>query len=182
MQTTEQPLPALFHRMRGEDAQALLELLSVLFPVKGDSQFQEDSKHINTCTFPLKDLRPCYAEVSILSALGGPVGGAQVSKRLLMPAHKSGRLFVGGMSRSTTLATLYDYFRRFGPELVECEICLGTKTKQSRGFGFIKFHNGIVPPGVLSDDYLNCASSVNQISHIIDGQSVTVRLYEQRGE
>lgn len=77
---------------------------------------------------------------------------------------KKARLFVGGLSTDTTSAALEVYFSRYG-ELTEAQVILDKRSKHSRGFGFVAFKDGLIPPDVLSD------------SHIIDGTEIGVRMY-----
>jgi cold-inducible RNA-binding protein len=48
------------------------------------------------------------------------------------------KLFVGGLSSSTTTADLRDVFAKFG-ELVDVAVVTERATNQSRGFGFVTF-------------------------------------------
>ena len=77
---------------------------------------------------------------------------------------KKARLFVGGLSTETTSATLEQYFSQYG-ELTEAQVILDKRSKHSRGFGFVAFKDGHIPPDVLSD------------THTIDGTEIGVRMY-----
>lgn len=77
---------------------------------------------------------------------------------------KQARLFVGGLSTETTSETLQSYFSTYG-ELIEAQVILDKRSKHSRGFGFVAFKDGHIPPDVLSD------------KHTIDGTEIGVRLY-----
>ena len=74
------------------------------------------------------------------------------------------RLFVGGLAPETTDSSLRAHFESYG-ELVEAAVILDKRSKQSRGFGFIAFALGHVPPNILSDE------------HVIDGKPVGIRIY-----
>ncbi len=52
------------------------------------------------------------------------------------------KLFVGGLSSSTTTADLRVFFARFG-ELVDAAVIVNRSTGQSRGFGFVSFRSSI---------------------------------------
>jgi RNA recognition motif-containing protein len=82
-------------------------------------------------------------------------------------ADKHSRLFVGGLSPETTNDSLRALFSSYG-DLEEASVILDKRTKLSRGFGFIAFINGYVPPAVLTDDLW------------LDDKNIGVRLYGPR--
>ena len=79
-------------------------------------------------------------------------------------APETNRLFVGGLAPETTDTSLRAHFEPYG-ELVEAAVILDKRSKQSRGFGFIAFAFGRVPPNILTDE------------HVIDDKVVGIRLY-----
>jgi RNA recognition motif-containing protein len=52
------------------------------------------------------------------------------------------KLFVGGISSTTTASDLRVFFSRFG-ELADATVILNRSTGQSRGFGFVSFRSSI---------------------------------------
>jgi RNA recognition motif-containing protein len=50
------------------------------------------------------------------------------------------KLFIGGLSISTSDEALKDYYSQFG-EVVDCIVMRDGATKKSRGFGFVSFAN-----------------------------------------
>ena len=77
------------------------------------------------------------------------------------------RIFVGGLSETTTDRDLQDYFGSFGRP---CKATLKTdRDGRSRGFGFVAFTGG-VPEGVLDQ------------THPIDGRNVGCRVADQQAE
>lgn len=52
------------------------------------------------------------------------------------------KLFVGGLSSTTTTAELRVFFAKFG-ELVDAAVIVNRSTGQSRGFGFVSFRSSI---------------------------------------
>ena len=82
---------------------------------------------------------------------------------------KHSRLFVGGLSPETTNDSIRALFSSYG-DLEEASVILDKRTKLSRGFGFIAFINGYVPPAVLTD-YL-----------WLDGKNIGVRQYGSRAD
>ena len=50
------------------------------------------------------------------------------------------KLFVGGLSYSTSEESFKSYFEKFGP-LIDLVIIRDTLTKRSRGFGFVTYSN-----------------------------------------
>ncbi|KAI1696329.1 RNA recognition motif domain-containing protein [Ditylenchus destructor] len=48
------------------------------------------------------------------------------------------RLFVGGLSKETSVEALREYFSKFG-ELTQCNVKFDRQTGQSRGFGYVAF-------------------------------------------
>ncbi|SIO73589.1 nucleic acid binding protein, putative [Babesia microti strain RI] len=73
------------------------------------------------------------------------------------------KLFVGRMRNDTTVATMRNYFERFG-ELIDAYIPKDPKTQKGKGFGFISFHNETSVRAVLQATY----------KHVIDGREVIV--------
>jgi hypothetical protein len=92
------------------------------------------------------------------------VGRKNKKNKPVSEEEKKARLFVGGLSTDTTSAALEVYFSRYG-ELTEAQVILDKRSKHSRGFGFVAFKDGLIPPDVLSD------------SHTIDGTEIGVRMY-----
>jgi len=75
----------------------------------------------------------------------------------------SGKVFIGGLSPSTTADMLRNHFSRFG-KLVDVSVIKDSVTKLSRGFGFVEFDGG-VPPKLL------------EIEHVIDQRKCGVKRY-----
>ncbi|KAG5449974.1 Chromatin assembly complex, subunit 3, partial [Clonorchis sinensis] len=59
-----------------------------------------------------------------------------------------GKMFIGGLSPTTTADKLREYFQRFG-EVKECMIMRDPLTKRSRGFGFVTFCDSVCVEKVL---------------------------------
>jgi len=87
-----------------------------------------------------------------------PVVGTQICERV----------FVGGLAPETTDEKLRAHFGKYGP-LTEAAVILDRRSKLSRGFGFIGFDGGLIPPKILTD------------YHVIDGKSVGLRMYGNPG-
>ena len=101
---------------------------------------------------------------SLISTESEPESLAPSVHLIDTPIVAPSRLFAGGLSPETTDASLFHHFSPYG-DLVESSVILDKRTKLSRGFGFIAFKNGHVPPTVLSD------------THIVDGKEIGVRIY-----
>lgn len=105
-----------------------------------------------------------------MSALATPQVAECATRRrakhapLLEEQEKRGRLFVGGLAIASTDESLRTHFAPYG-DLVEANVILDKRSKNSRGFGFVAFRDGYVPPRVLTDE------------HVIDGKVAGVRLY-----
>ncbi|GAA47814.1 RNA-binding protein Musashi [Clonorchis sinensis] len=63
-------------------------------------------------------------------------------------ASKMSKMFIGGLSPTTTADKLREYFQRFG-EVKECMIMRDPLTKRSRGFGFVTFCDSVCVEKVL---------------------------------
>jgi len=74
-----------------------------------------------------------------------------------------GKLFVGGLSFSTTDVTLRQYFEAFGA-VKEAVVMRDPATHRSRGFGFVTFHSASV-----------AESCLHKSNHIIDGRQVEAK-------
>ncbi|CAF2648822.1 unnamed protein product [Rotaria sp. Silwood2] len=73
------------------------------------------------------------------------------------------KLFVGGLTRSTTTEMLHQYFQTFG-ELTDCIVIKNPTTKLSRCFGFVQFTTPEIADHV-----------VESRPHIIDGKEIDVK-------
>ena len=74
-----------------------------------------------------------------------------------------GKLFVGGLSFSTTDSTLRQYFEEYGP-VKEAVVMRDPSTHRSRGFGFVTYHSATSAEGCM------------EISdHIVDGRQVEAK-------
>jgi len=73
------------------------------------------------------------------------------------------KIFVGGLNRSTTQDTFFDYFGQYG-NMVDKVIMTDRETKESRGFGFITYDNSDVVESVFQSR-----------PHNIDGKEVDVK-------
>ena len=76
-------------------------------------------------------------------------------------ANDPGKMFVGGLSWSTTEERMKEYFSQFG-EVLECCIMQDPMSKRSRGFGFIKFADSDAVDRVVDSNH----------PHMIDGKKV----------
>ncbi|KAA3682181.1 RNA-binding protein Musashi [Paragonimus westermani] len=61
-----------------------------------------------------------------------------------------GKMFIGGLSPTTTSEKLRDYFKKYG-EIKEFMIMRDPLTKRSRGFGFVTFSDPLCVEKVLED-------------------------------
>jgi hypothetical protein len=77
------------------------------------------------------------------------------------------KLFIGGLSAETADNHIREHFAKFG-EVIDANVVKDKKTGISRGFGFCSF-----------DDVQAGERVMRQRQHIINGQSVGVRLYQQ---
>uniref|UniRef100_UPI0035902917 heterogeneous nuclear ribonucleoprotein A/B-like n=1 Tax=Myxine glutinosa TaxID=7769 RepID=UPI0035902917 len=59
-----------------------------------------------------------------------------------------GKIYVGGLSKETSMEPLKDYFSQFG-EVVACTIKMDPRTRRSRGFGFVLFRSAATVDEVL---------------------------------
>jgi len=73
------------------------------------------------------------------------------------------KIFVGGLNRSTTQETFFDYFGQYG-NMVDKVIMTDRETKESRGFGFITYDNSDAVESVFQSR-----------PHNIDGKEVDVK-------
>ncbi|KAB7500306.1 Heterogeneous nuclear ribonucleoprotein A1, A2/B1-like protein [Armadillidium nasatum] len=80
------------------------------------------------------------------------------------------KLFIGGLDYRTTDESLKDYFEQFG-EIVDVVVMKDTKTKRSRGFGFVAF----------SRAYMVDEAQKHR-PHKIDGRSVDTKRAVPRDE
>lgn len=74
-----------------------------------------------------------------------------------------GKLFVGGISRETTEATLKDHFSKYG-NVVNSVVAKDRNTKIPRGFGFVLFSEPFSADKALQD------------THVILGRTVSSKL------
>lgn len=90
-------------------------------------------------------------------------GGQTDSMDNAVPASNiEGRVFVGGISWTTTDNDLKEYFGKFG-EIKDCLVCKDQWTRRSRGFGFISFTNSSVAKRLINK------------THMIGGRPVQVK-------
>ncbi|CBY32620.1 unnamed protein product [Oikopleura dioica] len=78
------------------------------------------------------------------------------------------KMFVGGLSRSTTTESLRTYFESFGA-LRDASVKIDTMTQQSRGFGFILFEDAASVDAVMATP-----------EHILDGKKIDPKKAERR--
>jgi RNA recognition motif-containing protein len=78
------------------------------------------------------------------------------------------KIFVGGLSPTSTSDTLRAYFEKFGV-ITDCAVVNEPGTKKSRGFGFVEFAEGI-PAGLLEQE------------HIVGQRRCGVRPYDYQSE
>jgi len=81
-----------------------------------------------------------------------------------------GKLFVGGLSWSTTEETLRSYFSKYG-ELSDAFVMTDPHSQRSRGFGFIRFKERSAAEKCLND-----------ASHEIDARTVETKRAVPKGE
>uniref|UniRef100_UPI00358F280F heterogeneous nuclear ribonucleoprotein A1-like n=1 Tax=Myxine glutinosa TaxID=7769 RepID=UPI00358F280F len=60
------------------------------------------------------------------------------------------KLFIGGLSFDTTEETLKKYFEKWG-QVMECVVLKDSKTRHSRGFGFVEFSDVSEVDAVMSE-------------------------------
>ena len=80
------------------------------------------------------------------------------------------KLFIGGLSYSTTDEGLRNYFSQFG-ELVDCVVMKFRDTKRSRGFGFVTYSDASMVDAVQ-----------NQRPHTVEGSKVETKRATPREE
>ncbi|KAJ1477883.1 hypothetical protein T484DRAFT_2986277, partial [Baffinella frigidus] len=83
---------------------------------------------------------------------------------------QEGKIFIGGLNRSTTTESLRAHFEKFGL-IADCVIMKDRNTQQPRGFGFVTF---------MSADVAEDVASRKQV--IVDGRSVEVKRAVPRGD
>lgn len=83
-------------------------------------------------------------------------------------ASSPGKIFIGGLLRSTITDALTKHFRNYG-EIIDSVIMKDRVTGQSRGFGFVTFADPSVVDKVIQDN------------HIIDGRTVDIKRTIPRG-
>ncbi|CAB3978067.1 heterogeneous nuclear ribonucleo A B-like isoform X2 [Paramuricea clavata] len=81
-----------------------------------------------------------------------------------------GKLFVGALSRETTVESLQQYFSIYG-EVVDCNVKIDQITKRSRGFGFVQFKEASSAQRVLKEG-----------PHVIDGKKVDPKKAAPQGK
>ncbi|KAH7281376.1 hypothetical protein KP509_36G044000 [Ceratopteris richardii] len=74
----------------------------------------------------------------------------------------SGKIFIGGLSRGTTIEVLTRHFKKYG-ELTDSVIMKNRSTGQPRGFGFVTYADPSIVDRVLQD------------THVIDGRTVDAK-------
>jgi len=111
---------------------------------------------------------PASAEVALAEA-EHILDGQRIKLQACRKSSEDCKLFVGGLSKETTNATLSDYMSYFG-ELVEVEVKINSSTGESRGFAFVEFV-----------DPLSCELAVGEPEHIVDGEAIKVRM-SQKGK
>jgi RNA recognition motif-containing protein len=80
------------------------------------------------------------------------------------------KLFVGGLSYSTTDDSLREYFSKFG-ELIDCVVMKDSATKRSRGFGFVVY---------TRISMVDAAQAARP--HVVDGREVETKRAVPKGE
>lgn len=110
------------------------------------------------------NLAPAQQPAQTMSNLGIAdfLGGAPSAQTptMLAPAVIPGRLFIGGLAQTTTVASLKAAFSRYGP--CETEVMIDKMTGRSRGFGFVRFR------------YQEEANMALAERHIVDDKAVEV--------
>jgi hypothetical protein len=104
---------------------------------------------------------------------GGGAGGGYVDNKSITPKGDQidfSKIFVGGLSWSSTEETLSQYFQQFG-NVVKVEIMRDRVTGNPRGFCFIIFD---------SDEAVE--KIVNHGKHIVDEKGVDVKRAQARGQ
>ncbi|KAK5582279.1 hypothetical protein RB653_003862 [Dictyostelium firmibasis] len=82
---------------------------------------------------------------------------------LSSPKSISGKIFVGGLLKTSSNEILKDYFSQFGEVRESIVIKATEKASKSRGFGFVTFIDPLVIDEIL------------QINHCIEGKNVEIR-------
>ncbi|XP_028405146.1 heterogeneous nuclear ribonucleoprotein 1-like [Dendronephthya gigantea] len=80
-----------------------------------------------------------------------------------------GKLFVGALSRETTVESLKTYFSIYG-EVSDCNVKIDQITKRPRGFGFVQFKDPTCAQRVLDEG-----------PHVIDGKKVDPKKASPQG-
>jgi len=83
-------------------------------------------------------------------------------------ASSPGKIFIGGLSRSTTTVLFTKHFSKYG-ELTDSVIMKDRHTGQPRGFGFVTYADASVVDKVIED------------THILDGRTVEIKRTIPRG-
>ncbi|KQJ96061.1 heterogeneous nuclear ribonucleoprotein 1 [Brachypodium distachyon] len=72
------------------------------------------------------------------------------------------KIFIGGLSKETSLGTFKEYFGKYG-EIIDAVIMKDRYTQKPRGFGFITFSDPAIVDRVIEDN------------HVIDGKQVEIK-------
>ncbi|KAI1701185.1 RNA recognition motif domain-containing protein [Ditylenchus destructor] len=97
--------------------------------------------------------------------------GAGVPRVSSPPHHSTGprRLFVGGLSKFTTIESMNEYFRKFG-NVSNCGIKINKETGLLTNFGYVEF------------EFAEQAKiALNSFTHVIDGKEISLRPYLEKG-
>ncbi|KAI1710919.1 RNA recognition motif domain-containing protein [Ditylenchus destructor] len=78
-------------------------------------------------------------------------------------------IFVGGLSKFTTVQSLYKYFLRFGT-ITGCKLARDKLTGSSKEYGFVEF-----------DSVEQAENTIEFYPHVIDDQEVNVRMGSMKG-
>ena len=83
-------------------------------------------------------------------------------------ASSPGKIFIGGLSRSTTTVAFTKHFSKYG-ELTDSVIMKDRLTGQPRGFGFVTYDDPSVVHKLIED------------KHVLDGRTVEIKRTIPRG-
>ncbi|KAM3243467.1 hypothetical protein ACQJBY_055417 [Aegilops geniculata] len=72
------------------------------------------------------------------------------------------KMFIGGLSRQTSMGTFKEYFGKYG-EIIDAVIMKDRHTQKPRGFGFITYSDPAIVDRVIEDN------------HVIDGKQVEIK-------
>eukprot|EP01071_Lankesteria_metandrocarpae_P005542 Lankesteria_metandrocarpae@DN4031_c0_g1_i1.p1 len=89
---------------------------------------------------------------------------------LQKPEEEAAKVFVGGLSDTTTQGSLQSHFEKVGP-VSSCTVMFNKASGKQRGFGFVTFesvqdaHNCLLKPHIVDGKEVDCKHAVPRLLH-----------------